>query len=650
MNDFQYLTVRLDAEQRVWLDIQIRDGAPGTFPPEALAELADYLQTLTPQNTSGLVLRYIADKNDTSVITPADYQCFQYFDHNLLLIEKTQQICDLLQSSPIYSVFIIDRQCPVGGMSITLATNYCISSLSLITENFFPINALGLHSTPAIISQAIRRVGAFNALSAIMAAPTLAPRPTETLLYKGFIDAGVPANKLHEAAIDALNKKLRKRKAATAKAPFDNALFRFYTASRLNHFIKKLLKVPEEHYPAPYTLLKLWRKYGSRTDDSTQKAFAESLTKLAASKSSASLQRVARLRHQLSKVTGDSWPLKHLHIIGSGETACQIISYCLLQGIRVSMQDKRPEALERALETISQKLLELLGDDKQLKDLLSHITTDPKGHNIKTADMILLAGSSTLATQQEKFAELEELSRPDAILATHSAIVPLEKIAGVMLKPERLLGVHFCHPAYSTPLVEVSYTPETDPQLLEKACNILRHINKLPLLLNNIPGLLADRILVQYILQGIHLHQQGVPHTVIDNAAHDAGMPSGPLELGDLIGLDYCLQVAEVMEKAFGTDVPFQLVTMVQTGQLGKKSGSGFYRYRNNNRLKPERMSWDGNISALQAKLTARITEEAAMCLEDGLLDNSGLVDAGIIFGTGFAPWTGGPLHYQREN
>lgn len=649
MNDFQYLTVRPDSEQRIWVDIQIRDGAPGTLEPETLLELKNYLSSIQQQPVAGLVLRFTIHKDADSTVKPADYSVFQNTEYTLSLIQQTQEIADLLQSSPVYSVFIIDRQCPVGGMALALATNYCISSLSLVAESCFPENALGLHPFPSVIRQTIKRVGAFDALMTITASQTGVSLPPEILFDKGFIDEAVVANKLHETTLLALRKKPGKKRALRIKPPFTNKLRRAYISQRLIQQLIKRLHITRAHHPAPYALLELWKQHGSQASTLSQIAFAESLTKLAGTAYSENLQRIAQLKYQLSKRPDEPQRLKHLHIIGSGETTCKIASYCLLQGIHISIQDNRPDALEQALSVISDKMVTLTGKDtEKLSELLSHVTPDLKGENIKTADMILLVGAPHLADQQERFAELEEYSRPDAILATHSSIIPLEKIAAAMLKPERLLGIHFCYPACSTPLVEVSHTDKTDKQLLDKACNILKHLNKIPLLLNNLPALLTDRILVQYILQGIHLHQQGVPHNIIDAAARDAGMPSGPLELGDMMGLDYCLQVAETMEKAFDTDVPFQLVTMVQTGKLGKKSGTGFYRYRNNNRLKPARLEWDGSIEALQSKLTARINEEAAVCLEDGLLEDPGLIDAGIVLGTGFAPWTGGPLRDHR--
>jgi len=644
MNDFQYLTIRPDSEQRIWVDIHIKDGAPGTLAPEALTEFKDYLTSMS-QQTAGLVLRFAIGKDQAQ----ADYNVFQDSNYTLTFIQQTQQASDLLRKTQVYSIFIIDRQCPVGGMALALATDYCISSLSLVAENCFPENTLGLHPVPSVVRQTIKRVGASEALSAITSAQTGMTILPNGLFTKGFIDESVPVGKLHETTINILNEKPRKQKKATVKIPFTSPLLRSYIASKISKQLRKQFNIDEAHHPAPYTLLRLWKQHGSQANSETQQAFANSLTRLAKTDYAGNLQRIAHLKHQLQKPSDDVQRLKHLHIIGSGDTSGKIARHCLLQGIKVSIQDRRPDALEEAINVIRNKLTEILGKDSaKLDDLMVNITADRKGENIKTADMILLVGSSHLADQQERFAELEEYSRPDAILATHSSIIPLEKIAAVLLKPERLIGIHFCYPACSTPLVEVSHTANTDKQLLENTCNILRQLNKVPLLLNNLPALLADRMLVQYILQGIQLHQQGVPHTIIDAAARDAGMPSGPLELGDMMGLDYCLRVAETMEKAFDAEVPFQLVTMVQTGKLGKKSGTGFYRYRNNNRLKPARLEWNGSIEALQTKLTSRISEEAALCLEDGLLDDPGLIDAGVVFGTGFAPWTGGPLRHDR--
>ena len=163
------------------------------------------------------------------------------------------------------------------------------------------------------------------------------------------------------------------------------------------------------------------------------------------------------------------------------------------------------------------------------------------------------------------------------------------------------------------------------------------------------PGQLVNRILLHYILQGTRLHQQGVPQAYIDRAGKNSGMTQGPLELADKLGLDNCLRLAESLQKTKHTiEIPYSLHDKVKAGTLGIKSGSGFYRYRNGNRLKTERTQWNGSEQALQEKLVGQICEEAAICLEEGLLDNPDLIDAGIIFGAGFAPYPGGPLYQQR--
>jgi 3-hydroxyacyl-CoA dehydrogenase/enoyl-CoA hydratase/3-hydroxybutyryl-CoA epimerase len=666
MQNFLHLSIRPDSEQRIWIDIRVHGDTPGVLSAGILTELQQCLEFFKAQNSRGFVLRFTGSGQQGQQRTGTDDAALcppTTRDRHLALISHTQQVAESIQNIAAPTVFVLNKYCPAGGIALALATDYCITSFAHTTENSLPDNIAGLHPAPYVVKRLIDRVGTTDALSTLTSPPAGVTLTQENFHSNVFVDLCMADDQLHEVAINFIDRKPAKKQAGLTEKIQNSSLLRALTAKQLERRLQKENPLNASHYPAPYALLRLWAQYGTRTDDAALQAYAQSLAELSNTPQANGLQNTIHLRNSLQNGVTSTRPartLKHLHLIDGGDSSASlaslgstsylIASHCLLQGIKVSIQTHRKEALERLTSRISEKLTAILRDNPAYRSkLLSNLHFDPQGENISSADMILLVDSADLASQQEKFAELEEFSRPDAILATHSSIISIDNISAALLKPERLLGIHFCYPASTTPLVEISATATTSPELPERAAQLLRSVNKLPLLLNNTPGLLVNRILMQYILRGIQLHQQGVPHTIIDSAGRSAGMSAGPLELADRMGLDYCLQVAGALEKAFGMIVPYELITMVQTGKLGRKSGSGFYRYRNNRRLKPARVDWEGNIKALEDKLTSQIAEEAAVCLEDGVTEDPDLINAGIIFGTGFAAWTGDPLHFQHS-
>ncbi|MCK5662076.1 MAG: hypothetical protein KAI17_01250, partial [Thiotrichaceae bacterium] len=246
--------------------------------------------------------------------------------------------------------------------------------------------------------------------------------------------------------------------------------------------------------------------------------------------------------------------------------------------------------------------------------------------------------------------EVEKKAKKTAIIATNTSSIPLHEIAEVMKKPERLVGLHFFNPVFKMPLLEIVHTTDqTDPKVVELAQSFAAHINKLPLPVHSSPGFLINRILMPYILEGVTLYQEGVPATVIDKAAVDYGMPMGPLELADTVGLDICLHVGKILAETVGVTLPDTLDKEVESGRLGKKSGQGFYTWKKDKKVKPDRAQWTGDRHKVQRRMIEKFLAEAKSCLDENIVEDADLLDAGVIFGTGFAPFRGGPMHALLE-
>jgi 3-hydroxyacyl-CoA dehydrogenase/enoyl-CoA hydratase/3-hydroxybutyryl-CoA epimerase len=251
--------------------------------------------------------------------------------------------------------------------------------------------------------------------------------------------------------------------------------------------------------------------------------------------------------------------------------------------------------------------------------------------------------------KQDLFKSLEARAKPSAILATNTSSIPLDEINAVMERPERLVGIHFFNPVAKMMLVEVVHSERTDKATADKAIAFVRKIERLPLPVKSSPGFLVNRILMPYLLEAMKLLEEGIPAQVIDKAMLNFGMPMGPITLADTVGLDICLSVAQHLSKYLNTPVPPRLVKMVEEGKLGRKSGEGFYKYKDGKKVKPKDVAYDKPLDELSDRLVLRMIDESFACLREQVVADGDLLDAGMIFGTGFAPFRGGPIHYVKS-
>ena len=279
---------------------------------------------------------------------------------------------------------------------------------------------------------------------------------------------------------------------------------------------------------------------------------------------------------------------------------------------------------------------------------MDRLISDPDGHGIGRADVIIEAVFENLHVKQAILKHVEIHAKPDAIIASNTSSIPLEDMSQVMMNPERLVGIHFFNPVSKMELVEVVRGEQTSPEVAQRACAFVNQIGRLPLPVKSSPGFLVNRVLMPYLLECIQLLEDGYRADVIDEAAKAFGMMMGPVELADTVGIDVCLAVAENLMAHFGGAVPKRLHEMVQAGKLGRKSGEGFYRYKHGVPIK-QKISNDKHGEEIAHRLILRMVNEAAICLREGVVEDGDLLDAGMIFGTGFAPFRGGPMHYAKQ-
>ncbi|MDH5233128.1 MAG: 3-hydroxyacyl-CoA dehydrogenase NAD-binding domain-containing protein, partial [Gammaproteobacteria bacterium] len=410
-------------------------------------------------------------------------------------------------------------------------------------------------------------------------------------------------------------------------------------------------KARKEHYPAPYALINLWQKHFDNPKTMMAEE-AKSVAKLVIGETAKSLIRVFFLREKLKSLgkseTSKNFPKpKAVHVIGAGVMGGDIAAWCALKGLRVTLQDRSEEVIGRAVKRahglFSKKFR---GDRISITAAMDRLIPDVHGLGVPKADIIIEAIIENIEAKQGLYKTIEPLMKADAILTTNTSSIPLEVLSEALQRPERLVGLHFFNPVAQMPLIEIVKGKNTSQEEADKAAAFTTQIAKLPLPVKSGPGFLVNRILMPYMMEAVRLKEEGVAAKLIDKAALQFGMPMGPLRLADTVGLDICLSVAEILSKSLDMTVPDSLRKMVEEGNLGVKSGSGFYHYSNGKPVKEKNQDVGKPGPELADRMIGRMLNEAVACLREGVVADEEQLDAGVIFGTGFAPFRGGPMNY----
>ncbi len=421
-------------------------------------------------------------------------------------------------------------------------------------------------------------------------------------------------------------------------------------------------RVRREFYPAPYAIVDLWIKHGARGRGAFD-AEALSIAQLFLSPTARNLVRVFQLQDRLKAIgskelgTKDSnaatavAALRNVHVVGAGVMGGDIAAWCAAQGFNVSLQDRAIEqvtpALQRATETFARKI----HDPAARTQAAARLVADVAGDHIPEADVVIEAIFENADAKRDLYAKAVPRMKAGALLATNTSSLVLEGLARDLPDPGGFVGLHFFNPVAQMPLVEVISTTTTRPEVVAIASGFVRRLDKLPLPCRSTPGFLLNRVLIPYIQEGMTAVEEGVVPEIVDAAATRFGMPMGPIELADVVGLDVCKSVGEIIGAAIGRTPPVALKrveSLVAAKHLGRKTGSGYYKWVDG---KPVKVPVDeAMVSAeLTDRLMLTMVNECVACLREKIVADADLVDAGVIFGAGFAPFRGGPLKWARD-
>ncbi len=644
MSNYKHWEMNTDADDIVWLGMNRKNATLNTINNEVLDELNGLLQEISQiSRAKGLVIHSL---KSNGFIAGADVNVFGNFKNPAEAIDflrKGQAVFSRLEMLSIPTVAMIDGFCMGGGLELALACDYRIATDD--SRLGLPEVMLGIHPGWGGTVRLPKLIGGFHALSeVILTGASLYAAKAKKL---GMIDDAVPLRQLKRAAVFYIKTQPAKHQPGFIKSLTKYAWIRTLIAKLLRHEVAK--KARKNHYPAPFAVIDLWEKEGG-FDERAYLKEADSVEQLISQgETSANLVRAFLLRERMKAFAKDSdFKAKHVHVIGAGVMGGDIAAWCALRGLRVTLQDKSYEQIAPAIQRANLLFSKKLRKPRLIQAAMDRLIPDPDGYGVSRADIIIEAAFENLGVKQTIMMQVEAHAKPDAIIATNTSSIPLDEINRVMSSPERLVGIHFFNPVSKMELVEVVSSTKTSKEIEQASCAFVHQIGRLPLPAKSSPGFMVNRVLMPYLMECVQLLEEGYSPEAIDEAAKSFGMVMGPVELADTVGMDVCLAVAENLTSHFGGTVPQTLRDMVAAGELGRKSGRGFYRYVNNKPVKQKRSDAKPD-KEIAHRLILRMVNEAAMCLREGVVADADLLDGGMIFATGFAPFRGGPLHYAKH-
>ncbi len=644
MADYQHWHLRKDKDGIIWLALNQADRSMNTLASDVLQELDKILTCLlevATERSQGLV---IYSTKASGFIAGADIQEFtRCTDKGLAKykINQAHQIFAKITQLPYPSLAMINGICLGGGLELALACHYRLASDKPSVQLGFPEVRLGIFPGYGGSVRSVQKLGVLTAMNMMLTGRNLNARQAKKI---GLIDQIAP-----ERQLEAMARYMVLQQATPQSAPYWQQLLNFpllrpATASLLTKQVKQ--KAHPAHYPAPYALIKHWQKnWGKKAFASEADAVAELMTRSC----SKNLIRVFFLQEQM-KALGKKSPFKakRVHVIGAGIMGGDIAIWCALQGLKVSVQDRDAKALVPMMQRAYQLFQKKLRQARAIQQAMDCLVPDIQGQGLAHADVVIEAIFENKQAKQQLYQNIEPQLADHAILATNTSSIPLEALTDVLQRPERFIGLHFFNPVEKMSLVEVVYTASTSPDIIKSSCGFTHQIRRLPLPVKSNPGFLVNRVLMPYMMEAFLLESEGVSPRLIDKAALEFGMPMGPIELADLVGLDICYSVATILSEYQSFKVPERLAKMVEMGHLGKKTGRGFYHYKKGKLIAPAHKNQKMPVD-LCGRLVLTLLNEAMACLDEKIVESADLLDAGIIFGTGFAPFRGGPLHHIQS-
>jgi 3-hydroxyacyl-CoA dehydrogenase / enoyl-CoA hydratase / 3-hydroxybutyryl-CoA epimerase len=636
--------VDTDADGIAWLTFDKPGTSTNVLSRDTVVELDSHVQALERQRPKGVVIRSAkpggfiagADVKEFSELASAE-QAFE-------LVRGAQRIFDAIEALPCPTVAVIDGFALGGGFELALACRYRVGVNSDKFSIGLPEVMLGIHPGFGGTVRAVRRAGVRTAMEMMLTGKTLR---ADKAKRAGFVDRLVFPADAEAAARELIIRQPKPRRPRFLDRMLSWPLVRGLVRKQLIAQVRA--KARPEHYPAPYAIIDLWSKHGARGVAAFE-AEARSIAELMVGQTSRNLVRVFLLQERMKGLGGKTRvPIERVHVVGAGVMGGDIAAWCAQRGLNVTLQDRELKYIEPALQRAREGFEKRLKDKPKAAVLMTRLTADVNGDGVPGADVIIEAIFENAAAKHELFARVEPRMKASAILASNTSSIMLEQLDDELPDPGKLVGVHFFNPVSQLPLVEIVRGENSSEDSIQKAIAFTRRIDKLPLPCRSSPGFLVNRVLVPYLYEAMFAAAEGIPIEVIDEVALRYGMPMGPVELADVVGLDVCKHVGDIVSAALNRQKPdtSRLDALLAAKKLGRKSGEGFYVWRDGKAVKSAATA-AAPPPDLEDRLILALANECAAVLREGIVADADLIDAGVIFGSGFAPFRGGPLTYAR--
>jgi len=643
---FAHWKAEADAESIVVLTFDRAGASVNTLARAVMDELAQIIERLTFEPPKGVVIR---SGKSSGFIAGADIHEFESFEQQpggvLASVENGQRVLQSLARLRCPTVAAIHGFCMGGGTEMALACRYRVATRDPKTKIGLPEVMLGILPGWGGTARLPRLIGAPQALPLMLTGRAVGAEEAKSL---GLVDTLTTPELLLEAAKEQIRHPHPRAFVQRARAWATNI---WPVRQVLAPIVRKqtAAKARPDQYPAPFAIIEVWRRGGSSIAQRL-KLEARAVAKLSATPTCRNLVRVYFLQERLKGLgAGSDAEIKRVHVVGAGVMGGDIAAWCALRGFDVTLQDREMKFVQPALDRAQELFAKRLKTSDRIKPASERLKADVEGKGIADADLVIEAIFENLQAKQDLYKKTEPAMKANALLATNTSSIPLDELRTAVNKDSRFLGLHYFNPVAQMPLVEIVRQDHLDSANEKHAFAFCKAIDKLPVPVKGTPGFLVNRILMPYLLEAMRMFKEGIPGPVLDKAAKKFGMPMGPIELADTVGLDVAVSVGKEVGEYLGLDIPGGLDDYLAAGKKGKKTGEGLYKWENGKPVKPQ---VDPNYQTppdITERMILPMLNEAVSCLHDGVVDDADLLDAGVIFGTGFAPFRGGPIQHIRS-
>ena len=630
----RHWSLAVDAGGVAWATLDKSGEAANSLSREVLSEFAQILDCLEKTPPKGLV---ICSGKPAGFIAGADIQEFSQLDSAEKareLVARGWELFKRLAAVSYPTLALVRGHCLGGGLELALACRYLVAVDEPATKMGLPEVMLGIFPGWGGMLRLPQRIGPQAALDMMLTGKTINAQRAKRM---GLADECVPPRVMESAARMLLVSNTPRRPLPLLMRVLNGPLKGIVAKGARKQVAQK---ARADHYPAPYAIIDLWARHGGNALDAPQ--LIEQIVRSATARN---LVRVFFMQERLKGFGKESAFLaKRVHVVGAGVMGGDIAAWCALRGLTVTLQDQGMDRIVPALKRAYEGYSKRIRDKYELRNVMDRLIPDPEGHGAAQADVVIEAIFENIEAKHALLSKLESVMKTDAVLATNTSSLKLEDLRIPLVNPARLVGIHFFNPVARMPLVEVISAEGGDPEMSRRAAAFVKQIDRLPLPVKSAPGFLVNAVLGPYMLEAMRAVDEGIAPETVDEAMLAFGMPMGPIELVDMVGLDVAMAAGKGLSGG-EVQVPKCLAERFSAGKLGKKTGQGFYSHAGGKVVKGA----PGIAPAgLAARLLQPLLERTQQLVNEGIVADADLADAGVIFGTGFAPFTGGPLNYSR--